>query len=512
MHTLSSPLCLLPVLALTGCLINTDLYNRRRAELLAEGDPTSTDGGTPTGTAPIDADSDGHSPPEDCDDSDPTVHPGAEEGWLDDGVDNNCDGVSQEAMTWTSSEATTMLLGEAAGDELGRRMGWWEEGSCLLVASTFAAENAGRVYALPAGSPGTHEAASLGWFEGPSSYSYLANAVALRSDGVALLAAPAGADGAGAAWLVDAEAACAGGRADVSEAALFTIQGTEVGEYLGANAHWLPDLDGDGVQDLVVISSTAAGGAGEAVFVFSSTLTGDTLTASDADVVVRGEHDGSGLSAVHAATTRSGTHLLFAQAGHASGSHAVARVPIESLRSGSVDDLMDGAIVSYSPDAAWLEVLGDVNNNGGDDFIGGVWTWSQWEVGDLEGTFEEDAATTTFTYDEDGEWLTGFASIGDADGDGLGDFVMRAEDWPAQAEQGAMALVTAADLTPAKSHDFRARRLHAQGAEAGDSFAYRVLPVGDFDGDGRKDLAVSSYGSDTNGWSSGAVIFMPLPY
>ena len=46
---------------------------------------------------PDDLDSDGDGSPcrEDCDDDDPTVHPGAEERW-DDGVDSDCDGVEAE--------------------------------------------------------------------------------------------------------------------------------------------------------------------------------------------------------------------------------------------------------------------------------------------------------------------------------------------------------------------------------------------------------------------------------
>ncbi|MCB9744970.1 MAG: hypothetical protein H6741_06765 [Alphaproteobacteria bacterium] len=53
--------------------------------------------------APVDADGDGFSVEEDCDDADPAVNPSAEE--LCDGVDNNCDGVVDEdsasdAATW----------------------------------------------------------------------------------------------------------------------------------------------------------------------------------------------------------------------------------------------------------------------------------------------------------------------------------------------------------------------------------------------------------------------------
>ena len=70
----------LPALALlAGCLINGDLYKELEAGL-------------------TDADEDGHPASVDCDDDDPSTHPGAEERC--DGVDNDCNFTVDDPVPW----------------------------------------------------------------------------------------------------------------------------------------------------------------------------------------------------------------------------------------------------------------------------------------------------------------------------------------------------------------------------------------------------------------------------
>ncbi len=58
------------------------------------GETSPPGGSTWSGTPPGDADADGFDAPDDCDDGDPTVNPSAEERC--DGIDNDCDGITDE--------------------------------------------------------------------------------------------------------------------------------------------------------------------------------------------------------------------------------------------------------------------------------------------------------------------------------------------------------------------------------------------------------------------------------
>lgn len=157
-------------------------------------------------------------------------------------------------------------------------------------------------------------------------------------------------------------------------------------------------------------------------------------------------------------------------------------------------------------------MLGDLTRDGTDELAAGVYTLGIWSLADLEGTVDEADAARAVGWDGETEWITGVSALGDVDGDGVVDMALQADDWPDEARQGTLALLSGADLLPAGTTDFGAVRVRLEGASAGDSFGYRATLLGDHDGDGRPDLAVGVPGSDLAGTNAGAVVLAPLPW
>ena len=153
------------ILLLGACLINQSLYEQRKAELAdtsstsrdADGDGyvADTAGGTdcddtdpkvhPGATDTwydgidsdcaanddYDADGDGDDADayggSDCDDTDPTRSGLASEGWRDLGVDNDCDGVVEEALVASAAQSGITVQGPSSTGMLGYALDFMDD-------------------------------------------------------------------------------------------------------------------------------------------------------------------------------------------------------------------------------------------------------------------------------------------------------------------------------------------------------------------------------------------------
>ncbi|MCB9779213.1 MAG: putative metal-binding motif-containing protein [Alphaproteobacteria bacterium] len=197
---------------------------------------------------------------EDCNDTRADVSPGAAETWSNGVTDNDCDG---ERDLLSESFAGSAVVGEAAGDELGRRLSILGDVDGdgvdeFMVGAIYESSHAvygGAVYLLEGESSGTVRGSPK--LFGDSDYAFLssmAGGVDFDGDTIpdALLAASNWHDGRGAAYFVSGATLATVDAAAVADVAAYVVEGTESGAFLGGAVGFIGDVDGDGVQDAAV--------------------------------------------------------------------------------------------------------------------------------------------------------------------------------------------------------------------------------------------------------------------
>jgi hypothetical protein len=414
----------------------------------------SDDSGVPT-----DADGDGYSPPEDCDDTNPDIHPGASEIGPDgggDGVDSDCDGSVDEGAPERLTDASIAVLEGVVEDQYA---GW-----DLAFVPDLDGDGASE---LVVGAPEV-----IGNFK-------------------------KGRDEPGRIYIVGSPIV---GTMSLDTAMATITTDNPNGDEFGATVGSPGDLDGDGRPELFASSSEEGGDAGDAVaYLFSPPINGD-LGPEDADVVLTGF----------------GKYTPWAFCALGSGSWAVARYTVEETKvlvlsgmpaSGVATTMAEATLISGSGEGAGGTLAaGDVDGDGvadlavganhlvvGGKSLGGLYI--------VPGPFSDEAALADagMTWlgdpaDGTNANLSGTLLVpGDLDGDGRDDVVAAASgaNGTAGERTGAVYLLRGeAKLTGTQSVEDAWIRI--EGEAEGDGLGAGLGGVGDWTGDGFPELAISA--------------------
>lgn len=421
----------------------------------------TTDTGDDTGdTGGIagDLDGDGYPAPEDCDDADAELHPGATEQ-CGDGVDANCDGEDPAACGFKAeqslSDSYATLEGEASDDWAGRDI----SGRCDLDGDEFGD--------MVVGAP--------------------------LSDGLN-----------GAAYVINGPVAAGLTSLSMSQ----SILAGGLGTYAGAAVSCGGDADGDGLDDILVATLS---GFGAAYVVLSPvplgtssieaadwTMTGGPAGVFGYSVSLGGDFDGNGVDDLLIATSGDG------------GGVAVINGPIGSgnFSHGDADSAL-GGVATHSVAAA-----SDVNGDGLDDILAGSSgnNRANLVLGPAAPGATDLAGTADATWaGEAANDMAGIAvgSGGDLDADGFADIVIGASATNVVGIDDGSAYVVLGSATPlggSLSSAFARFDAELRSDQAGCAAG----GVGDVNGDGFADLGVGAQMAGPGDYGAAYLVFGPL--
>ncbi len=462
-------------LLISGCAVGTvkSGVEDSNGDGITTGTIDSGDTGSTGTTTPEDLDNDGFFSDEDCDDTDPTIHPDADE-LCGDGVDNDCSGTADGGCPESLADATASLLGERTGDRAGGSLALagdvnGDGNPDLLVGAreySSGGDQLGRAYVvfgpLPAEArvltdlPGV---AIEGVQAGGGTGKVVAGLGDLDGDGLDEVMVTSDVadtdrfDNTGMLHVFEGATLASGAAVLDVDDATTTWSGRSAYSWLGVGVTAAPDLDGDGIRDVWVGASNDRAGApgGGTVFLLSGADLMDVDTDPDlgaAIAEINGTEEDAYVGAAHA-------------------------VPGD-LDGDGVDDFVLGIYLSAA--------------NG--DSSGKVAVFS----GDVTGTLTEADAGTTWTGDSGDRLGCAISTAGDRNNDGYVDLWIGADRVDvSNADAGAAFLVlggpSLAERSGSMSSAWDARLL---GASAGQGLGNTLDGALDVDGDGNNDLVLGT--------------------
>ena len=474
-----------------------------------------------------DADCDGSVTADDCDDNNPNANTNSTDNLLS---DLDCDGIFPTGGDLGSAEYK--FLGEAAGDYAG-----WSVANAgdvdgdgipdILIGARWedtGGSNAGAAYLVLGASLGTSATVDLstadykfvGEDAGDQAGYAVASAGDVDGDGLSDLLIGTLLGGTnGKAYIVLGSSLGTTATIDLSTAD-YIFEGDPSGS-AGRSVASAGDVDGDGLDDVLIGNPSHQGGLGRAALVLGSSL-GSTTTVSlvNADyvftgnayfggsVVSPGDVDGDGLSDLLIGQEYGDNAYLF---------FGASLGTTTSFTENDADyDFSSGTQTSFS-----LQGSGDFDGDGLADIISGTYLNS----GNSGAAFVHLAAslatttaidlTTSADYEFQGENsgdMAGYTmgSLGDLDGDGLDDLLVNAVMYSAGTNtyEGAVYIILAASFTSSGPVNLSTADYKLVGETAGDEAGASFASAGDIDGDGLPDLLIGGKGDDTNGTNAGA--------
>ena len=304
------------------------------------------------------------------------------------------------------------------------------------------------------------------------------------------------------------------GEGSLSDQAL-TLAGESSYDYAGRSVSSAGDVNGDGQPDLLIGAYGRSNLAGAAYVVLGPVTADTALSEADARLLGVSNYHYAGMSVAGAGDVDGDGYddLLIGaygtdDAGKGSGSAYLIFGPV----SGDLDlDDSDGILIGESASANVGErvaAAGDVNGDGladlligapgtdgDDDDIGAAYLLHGPVSGDLT-VSDADAAITGWSADEH---LGYGLSAGDLDGDGVEDLVLGASGY---SHSAGIAYVFFGPVSGELSSD--AADTWLVGQTSNDLSGHSLSVVGDTNGDGLYDVLIGGYGDDEGGTSSGS--------